>query len=74
MNQDSLSTLEAYAAAFYLITNYNKYLQSEDINDLLSAMQLLPDKKSVDPALWSDWCKVVERAKSGELPFIQLTK
>jgi hypothetical protein len=52
-----VTSLEAYNAMIKTIESYNKYLQSDDIKCLLSAMSLstFADGGSADPAVWEDW-------------------
>lgn len=52
-----ITILEAYNAMINTIESYNKYLQSDDINCLLSSMSLttFEDGSSADPAVWEDW-------------------
>ncbi len=53
----SVTILEAYNAMIKTIEEYNKFLQSDDINALLSGMSLttFTDGGSADPAVWDDW-------------------
>lgn len=52
-----ITVLDAYNAMIKTIEDYNKFLQSDDINGLLSAMSLttFTDGGSADPAVWEDW-------------------
>lgn len=52
-----ITSLEAYNSMIKTIEAYNKFLQSDDINCLLSSMSLttFTDGGSADPAVWYDW-------------------
>lgn len=52
-----VTVLDAYKVMIKTIEEYNKFLQSDDINGLLSAMSLttFTDGGSADPAVWEDW-------------------
>jgi hypothetical protein len=52
-----ITSLDAYNAMIKTIEDYNKFLQSDDINGLLSAMSLttFTDGGSADPAVWESW-------------------
>lgn len=58
-----ISMLDAYNAMIKTIEKYNKFLQSDDINGLLSAMSLttFADGGSADPAVWHDWEYAIKR-------------
>lgn len=52
-----ITVFDAYIAMIKTIEDYNKFLQSDDINGLLSAMSLttFTDGGSADPAVWESW-------------------
>lgn len=61
-----LSKFEAFKAAYFFLEIQNNITPSEDIQFLLSAMALLPDGSSADPAMWQDWEEAISRSTSGE--------
>ena len=63
----SLTTKEAFLAAFAFIEDRYKIIRSDDLANMLSDMSLLSDYETADPAVWHEWCEAVEKAKSGEV-------
>ena len=61
-----LSEQEAYAAMFAFIEHQYTMTKSDDLGALLGSMSLLPDGATVDPAIWDDWCKAIEKATTGD--------
>lgn len=55
---------EAYRAMYYFLETYLKYIDSQEIKNLLGGMSLLEDGSTADPAFAEEWLQAVERAKS----------
>ena len=66
-NSQTLLTFEqAYRAMFdFLQLNWERG-KSEELAMLLGSMDLLPDGRPADPALWADWKKICEQAQTGQ--------
>ena len=60
---ESLTILEAFKAMTLFLENFYKNTNSDDIGGLLGDMILLEDDKPIDPAIWEDWIKSVEKVK-----------
>jgi len=71
----TLTTKEAFLAAFAFIEDRYNIIRSDDLANMLSDMSLLSDCNTADPAVWHEWCAAVEKAKSGEVDArVKLTK
>lgn len=58
----SLTQDEAYLAMINFLEDTLTRIKSDDLAALLGAMDLNPyDNKPMDPALWSDWLKAVQK-------------
>jgi hypothetical protein len=62
-----MSEQEAYEAMYAFLVELYERTQSNTLGSLLGSMSLLPDGKTADPAIWSDWLRCVQRAKSKEV-------
>jgi hypothetical protein len=65
MNQ--LSEKQAYAAMFAFLEHRYDMTKSDDLGALLGSMSLLPDGKTVDPAIWEDWLDAMHKAQAGSV-------
>jgi hypothetical protein len=62
-----ISVYDAYSAAYqFLLIHYRRFGVQSDIGVVLGEMQIHSDGLTMDPAVWSDWLKCVDQAKSGE--------
>ncbi len=66
MNQQKLTTQQAYLAMFSFLNDYYQMTQSDDIGSLLGSMSFLENGHTADPAVESDWMVAVERTLSGK--------
>jgi hypothetical protein len=65
MENDRLTTQEAYFAMFEFIVELYRRTNSDDLGSLLGDLSLLSDGTTADPAAWGDWLKCVEKARRG---------
>ncbi|WP_084125694.1 hypothetical protein [Demequina sp. NBRC 110054] len=68
MDSQTLSTEQAYEAAFRFVAQYfGREQDSESLELMLIAMEPSADyARTNDPASWSDWLKCVSETLSGE--------
>lgn len=60
----ALSEEEAFDAMYAFLVDVYERTRSDELGSLLGSMSLLPDGSPADSALWSDWLRCVERARS----------
>jgi len=61
-----LDEMTAYHAMIAFLEKYYRLTGSDEIGALLGSMQLLEDRKSVDPAIWNDWLEAVSSVRRKE--------
>lgn len=62
MNENTLTEKEAYLAMFYFLEGLQLRTNSDDLASYLGDIQLNSyDGKPMDPALWHDWLKAIEK-------------
>lgn len=67
-HSEKLTSHEAYLAMFAFLEELARRDGSDsELNRFLSAMSFLPDGGTADGAMWHDWLKAVQRARSGEV-------
>lgn len=64
---EAISVKEAYLAMYSFLNElYSKY-GYEQLGGLLGGMSLLDDGATADNAMWHDWLKCIEKAKTGQV-------
>jgi hypothetical protein len=54
---------EAYAAMMRFLEKYYELTNADDIGALLGSMELHPDGKPTDPAIWDEWLAAIEAVR-----------
>ena len=74
--EDKLTYLEAYKSMICFLEIYYELTDSEDVGSLLNGMRILEDNSTVDPAMWKNWEKCVEKTisyyREGDFPSEQI--
>ncbi|RKH08165.1 hypothetical protein D7V97_20240 [Corallococcus sp. CA053C] len=65
--EETLSVKEAYAAMFEYLKALYQTTASDDLGGLLGSMSLLDDGEPVNPAVWADWLRAVQKARQGKV-------
>jgi hypothetical protein len=63
---DLVSVRDAYRAMFRFLDVYYELTKSDEVAGLLGGMNLRDDGTSMDPAMWHEWLKAVQKAISSE--------
>lgn len=63
--EQSLTSMEAYKAMYAFLDELYHQFGFDELGGLLGGMSLLQDGGTADPAIWKDWLRAVEKAKSG---------
>jgi hypothetical protein len=64
--EDKLTLLEAYKSMRSFLNDYYFRFNINDLSEILSETDLLPDGGSADPAAWFDWLEAVKRVLEEE--------
>ena len=65
--EDMISVKQAYLAMYsFLEELYTKY-EFDQLGGLLGGMSLLPDGSPADQAMWDDWLRSIEKAKTEQV-------
>jgi len=65
--EEKLTSIQAYKAMFIFIEEYyNRLGKPIEIGNLLSDIQLLRDRVTLDPAAWEDWLKAIRQVQQDE--------
>jgi hypothetical protein len=65
--EDSISPKQAYIAMFAFLEELYSKFGFDQLGGLLGGMALLSDDKPADEAMWNDWLRAVQKAKSGQV-------
>jgi ribosomal protein L1 len=63
----SITEQQAFEAMYAFLNEFYERTKSQEVGALLGSMSLLPDGKTADPTVWSDWQRCVRQAKRGEV-------
>jgi hypothetical protein len=63
----TLSEEQAYLAMFSFLEELYTRFQYDQLGGILGSMCLLPNGTCVDPAIWNDWLRAVERARNSQV-------
>ncbi len=72
-----LNEIQAFNSMRLFLEKYYELTSSDDIASLLSGMQFIPGDSTVDPAMWDDWIKSVNKvlsSKNDNREYIKLKK
>jgi len=59
-----LNEKQAYLAMMYFLEEIYKRTKSDDIGGILGDMSINKlDNKTMDPAIWLDWIRAIEKAR-----------
>lgn len=61
---NNLTIQEAYKAMYAYLEQLYHSTKSDELGSLLGSMSVIADGETVDPAVWKDWLKAVEKVKS----------
>ena len=57
---DTITAKQGYVAMYFYIDELQKRVNSEDLNAVLSGMELSPEGETVDPVAWNNWLHSVK--------------
>jgi hypothetical protein len=55
-----LTVYQAYLAMYKYLEELYRLTKSDDLAGFLGGMSLLPDGQPADPAVWTDWNRIVQ--------------
>ena len=74
LNGNSLTYKEGYEAMLYMLYNYWKLTDSDDLTDILSGGEYIALNTPADPLFWKYWLEAIEQVrKDGPPPLKELT-
>jgi hypothetical protein len=62
---DILNEKQAYKAMFYFLEELFEKQGFDELGGLLGSMNILPDGKPADPAMWNDWKNAIHKVNKG---------